>query len=174
MSITTNLSDYSLASFSNYDLVFFAIIISSSVLALIKGGLAEILSLSKWLIAIWIMYNFKPILDNYILPNTTYLLAKSLLIFLLVFIFTAILISIVKFLGSKIIGKIGLGGLNYALGFSFGAIRGIIICSIIIIVIETLSLDQTHSWRDSKFMPLILPVTTWITNVASSNGLKLK
>ena len=62
------------------------------------------------------------------------------------------------------VSSIGLGGLNYIMGFIFGIIRGILLCAILIIIVEMLNLDNTHDWAKSKLAPIITPVVTAIAN----------
>jgi len=149
---------------SNYDIVFFGIIAFSAILAFIRGGVAEILSLSSWFIALWFMHKFGTTMDKYIPLSITNNLARSAIIFILSFIFIAIIIAILKKILANLIDSIGLGGLNYLIGILFGVIRGLLICALLIIVVEMLNLDSSHSWQNSKLYPVLLPIVTWIAD----------
>ena len=65
---------------SNYDVIFFAIIIFSAVMALIRGGVAEVLSLSIWFAAFGIMRHFGNQIDTFIPANISNQLVRSAII----------------------------------------------------------------------------------------------
>ena len=158
---------------SNYDLIFLGIIVISVIFALMRGGISEILSLSSWFIALWLMHKYGNIINHLIPQSISNTLIRSILVYVAIFILVAIGISIIKKLFSKIISSLNLGGLNYLLGFIFGMIRGIFICAIIVIVIEMLNLDYTHSWKNAKSYPIIYPTVKLILNAIPENIKKL-
>jgi membrane protein required for colicin V production len=148
-----------------YDIVFLGIILVSAIFATIRGGIAELLSLSVWFIALWAMHQFGAYLNHYIPNNISNQLIRSAIVYLTLFIIVAIIVSLIKKLIAPIINNIGLNGLNYLLGFIFGIVRGVIICAIIIVVIEMLSLDGGHTWQNSKLYPIIQPIIIWIVDI---------
>jgi membrane protein required for colicin V production len=153
---------------SSYDIIFLGIIAFSAILALIRGGITELLSLSVWFIAFWVMHRYGTWLDNYLPNSVTNQLARSCIIFMCAFIAVAIGMAIIKRLCASIISSIGLGGLNYLLGFAFGIIRGILFCAVLIIVIEMLNLDPANSWQNSRLYPVLAPAVEWIANTIPS------
>ena len=142
---------------SNYDLIFFGIIVASSIFALIRGGIAEILSISSWFIALWLMHKYGDKINYFIPSNITTPLIRSVVVYAVIFIVVAIFIAIIKKIFAKVISQLGLGGLNYLIGLVFGIIRGIFICAIIVIIIEMLNIDPSHNWKHSKTYPIIRP-----------------
>ena len=149
---------------SNYDVIFLGITLISAVLAMFRGAISEILSLSTWFLAFTLMTHYSQLMERFIPQSISNPLFKSIIIFIIAFIIVAICITIIKKIFSSIIKSIGLGGLNIALGFIFGVIRGILICSILVIVIGVLKLDSSHSWQKSIMYPIIAPVVKVIIN----------
>jgi len=147
---------------SNYDIIFFGIIILSSVMALFKGAIAEIISLAVWISAFWFMRYFGNVIDARLPDSITNPILRSISVFIIFFIVFAIIATILKRLLSAIIKGIGLGGLNYMLGFLFGIARGILICAVIILLLEMFQLDPQHSWDKSKLSPVLVPTVHWI------------
>ncbi len=147
---------------SNYDVVFIGIILFSAVMALIRGGVSEILSLSVWFLAFAFMRNFSSLIDGHIPPSVTNPLFRSVIVFIIAFIVIAIFVAILKKLCASIISSIGLGGLNYLIGAAIGIVRGILICAILVIVVEMLKFDPSHAWQKSRLYPVINPVVEWI------------
>ncbi|MCX8513992.1 MAG: hypothetical protein RL017_152 [Pseudomonadota bacterium] len=147
---------------SNYDIVFLVIIAISTILALFRGAISEILSISVWLLAFLAMQRYGIYIDKYLPGSITNLLIRSFLNFLIFFILLAILFAILKKILAKIITTIGIGGLDYLLGALFGIFRGILICSILIVIMQMFKIDSTNSWQKSKFAPILTPTVKWI------------
>src|SRR5579863_1651790 len=147
---------------STYDIIFFGIIAFSAVLAFIRGGIVEILSLSTWFIAFWALHKFGTSLEPFIPNSISKDLLRSIIIFIVIFLIIAIAMAILKKLLANFINTIGLGGLNYIIGIGFGIIRGIFACALLIIVIQMLDLDSSKSYAKSKLYPVLSPVVNWI------------
>lgn len=148
---------------SNYDVIFLGITLASGILAMFRGAVSEVLSLSIWFLAFAMMKYYSEFIDKFIPESVSNQLLRSVIVFIIAFIIIAILITILKKLCASIIKSIGLGGLNMVLGFIFGAIRGIFICSLIVIIIEVLHIDSSHAWQKSIMYPAINPVVEWVS-----------
>ena len=149
---------------SNYDIIFFGIISFSAIIAFIRGGMVEILSLSVWFISIWFMHQFGGFIDKYI-PNTiTNQFARSVIVFIISFIIVAIFMAITKKLLANVISAIGLGGLNYLIGILFGIVRGLLICALLVIATKVLNFDNSNSFQKSRLYPVLEPMVNLIIN----------
>jgi membrane protein required for colicin V production len=150
---------------SYYDIAFFGIIAFSTIFGFIRGGLSEILSLGSWLIAFWLMHNLGNGVEH-LLPNSiTNHLFRNVIAFIIIFVVVAIFIAIIKKILSSILTVIGLNGLNYLIGIVFGVLRGILICAVLVIIVNMLSLDQGRSYQKSKLFPILAPVISWISSI---------
>jgi membrane protein required for colicin V production len=147
---------------SNYDIIFFGIIAFSAVLAFIRGGIVEILSLGTWFIAFWALHKFGTLLKAFIPNSISNDLLRNIIIFIIIFLLVAIAMAVIKKLLANFINTIGLGGLNYIVGIGFGIIRGIFACALLIIVIQMLDLDSSKSYAQAKLYPALSPVVNWI------------
>ena len=116
------------------DFIFLSLTIFSSLLGLSRGFVKEFLSLSKWLLSLYIAFisfeKTKIILSEF-LKNTEILdLIAATSIFVLAFlILTFIFNFLSKFLSIKKIGFI-----DKSLGFLFGFLRMILIFSLLLII----------------------------------------
>ncbi|MCC2624953.1 MAG: hypothetical protein K0R14_826 [Burkholderiales bacterium] len=149
---------------TNYDIIFFGIIAFSAVLAFIRGGIVEILSLSTWFIAFWVLHKFGSLFEPFIPHSVSNSLLRNVIIFIVIFLIIAIGMAILKKILANFINTIGLGGLNYLLGIAFGIIRGIFVCALLIIVIQILNLDSNKSYAHAKLYPILSPVVIWIVD----------
>lgn len=142
---------------TNYDFFFIAVIGASTVMAMLKGGVAQLLSLSTWFIALFVSKKYNTQIEAAIPDLVSNLMLRTLLGYIVTFVAVAIVITLIKIIFHNFIRSFGLGGLNIALGALFGAIRGIIICSILVIFIEMIGMDKQHSWHESLISPVIIP-----------------
>ena len=154
---------------TNYDVIFICIIGASTVFALFRGAVNELLSLSVWFISFIIMQRFGDLIEAKIPQNITNEIIRKLIVFIIAFILVAIIIAIIKKLCTSIIKNIGLGGLNYLLGALFGLIRGILICSILILVVESFRIDKNHDWQKSHLNFILAPSVKAITQSISEH-----
>lgn len=150
---------------SNYDIIFFGIIALSTFAALFRGAVTEVLSLIVWISSFWFMRNYGIVISAHLpasIPNN--MLLRNTIVFIIVFIITAIASKIVKAIMSRLVKDLGLTGLNYTLGILFGAVRGVFICSALIIVIAMFRLDPHNSYQEAKAYPFLKPCIGWITS----------
>ncbi|MDD3266272.1 MAG: CvpA family protein [Burkholderiales bacterium] len=153
---------------TNYDVFFLIIIGGSTILAAIKGGVAQLLSTSIWFIALFVTKNYNSKIEEYIPSVINNEMLRTLVTYIIAFLLVAVFITIIKVIFHSVIKSFGLSGLNIAIGGLFGFIRGAIICSIIIIIIEMFGMDKEHSWNNALISPIIRPiVSTLISNVDS-------
>ena len=149
---------------SNYDFVFACIILVSAVLAIIRGGVAELLSLSTWFIAFFVMRRYANIIERFIPDMISNELLRSFLTYLLAFLLVALFMALLKIVFHKLIQSLGLGGLNYMLGGIFGILRGLIICALLILLLEIFNFDTQRNWQQSWFSPILVPIVSMIVN----------
>lgn len=149
---------------SNYDIVFLCIMVLSAIIALFRGGITELLSLSTWSIALFIMRHYQAQLDQLIPQIVSSEMLKGLVRYVIAFIGVAIIITIIKVILHRFVKNFGLSGLNYSIGFLFGLVRGIIICALIIVLLQILHFDNKQEWRHSILSPLLIPAVEYIVD----------
>lgn len=155
---------------SNYDFIFGAIIIISIVFGILRGGVAELLSMSTWFIALFVMRKYSTDIEKIIPQLISNSMLRSLLSYIIAFIAVAIIIMLIKMVFHKFIQRLGLGGLNYFIGALFGIARGLVISALIIMVVEMFNMDDKHTWQSSVISPLLVPTVNMI--VSQFNSIK--
>lgn len=149
---------------SNYDIVFLCIMVLSAVIALFRGGITELLSLSTWFIALFIMRHYQLQLDQLIPQIVSNEMLKGLIRYVIAFVGVAIIITVIKIILHRFVKNFGLSGLNYSIGFLFGLLRGIIICALIIVLLQVLHFDNKQEWKHSIMSPLLVPAVEYIVD----------
>ena len=155
MSILTN----------NYDYIFLAIIIVSLVISLFRGGIKEILSTTTWIMS----FVFTKLYGNIIMSKLPEFISnhfiRIIITFVMFFVVIAVIMAVVNKLIKALFDNIGLGSIDYMIACLFGIIRGMIFCSILIILIEMMHLDRQHGWQHTKLYPILKPVFNIIVDL---------
>ncbi|PUB13251.1 CvpA family protein [Yoonia sediminilitoris] len=125
------------------------IIILSGILAYSRGLVREALAILGWIGAAVLAYLFAdqveplikqvPILGDFIGGNCEIAVIIS---FAAVFAVALVVISIFTPLFSSVVQKSALGGVDQALGFFFGVLRGIVLVAIAFVVYDNVFADQ--------------------------------
>ena len=150
---------------TNYDFIFFIIIGASSALALLRGGVSEVISLCTWFIVYYIITHYSVQLNKFIPHAISNHLLRTGIIFIGVFIIVAIIMTIIKNLTNSMVSSIGFNSINYILGLIFGAVRGLLLCALLIIIVEVFNIDTSQNWKQAKLAPLITPVVHGIAHI---------
>lgn len=127
----------------------------SLVLGAWRGIVREVISILGWVIAFLAANLFAgplgPVMPQAI-PSPELRLAAA---YVAVFVASLIVTSLAGLLLSKIVGAVGLGGVDRMLGALFGAVRGILIVLAAAVVAGLTSAPRQPFWRDSASGPLL-------------------
>lgn len=139
------------------DGIVVVIILLSAFLAMLRGFSREILSLISWVVAaVTTLFLFKPVLpffEQYLSNKMIALITTLITIFILVLIIT----SIITMKISDFIIDSRIGILDRTIGFTFGALRGLLITVIGMLLINALikSEHQANWLKDAKTRPIL-------------------
>lgn len=138
-----NISDY---------LAIAAVIISAAVGSL-RGFLREAIALATWVTALFIAWHF----SDLIAPHLGGLLAGSQV---RIWAARVILVVLILLLGAGIGATVGpfvrlsiFSGMDRFLGFVFGALRGMVLLGVFVILGQLLRLDGERWWTRSVLIP---------------------
>ncbi len=98
------------------DAVVIAVLVLSFGLGIFRGIVREILSLSSWIVSIWLAYLFGDNLAIVIVPWLESERLSSLIGYLVVFVAVLVLLSLVVALLFKLFRVVGLSGIDRLLG----------------------------------------------------------
>lgn len=134
------------------DLIILFLTLFSSLLGLSRGFIKEFLSLTKWLLSLYIAFisfeKTRNILSQFLKDSAILDLVAGSLIFLLIFIFLSIIFNFL----SKIISIKSLNFLDKTLGFLFGLLRIILILSLVTIIYNDVFYNEKKPyWVDNSF-----------------------
>lgn len=134
-----------------FDYAVLGIVGLSVLLSLMRGFLREVLALVSWVaaffIAKWYTLQLAPLLPTAIPSQSLRLLAA----FVILFLGTLLITSLLAIALSELFKKVGLGWLDRWLGVFFGIARGILIAAVLVLLGGLTSLPHDARWRNAMF-----------------------
>ena len=143
------------------DAVVIAALVLSFGLGIFRGIVREILSLSSWIVSIWLAYLFGDNLAIVIVPWLESERLSSLIGYLLVFVAVLVLLSLVVALLFKLFRVVGLSGIDRLLGGLFGCLRGVVIVALLLFIAEWTPATGQAWFKDSQIVPYFEAPLTW-------------
>lgn len=140
----------------------FILVFFSAFISWIRGFAREILSLLAWVGAFVAGFTFShrlgEMFSSYIkMPST-----RTIVAFFVIFLATFILISLVNFALSFVINRAGLSSFDRLCGAFLGAVKGILVVGLILLVARLSPLPEDTWWKNSFFIPKFVPVENWL------------
>ncbi len=151
---------------TGFDYAVLAIVGVSVLLSIMRGFVREVLALISWVAAFIVarLYALElvPMLPEAI-PSAE---LKMLAAFLIVFLTTLLLCSLLAIALSHIFKKVGLGWIDRGLGAVFGVLRGILVVCILVLLAGFTGFPRDPMWRNAMFAaPLeavVLAQLSWL------------
>lgn len=147
------------------DIGIAVILLISIVIAIFRGFVKEAISLTSWIVAIWLAMAFSNQVALFLpasIDGATFNLGTNELevsklrvgiAFLLIAIGTLIAGALLNYILSQVTQMRTLRGVDRALGAFFGFARGAAVVVIIILVAALTSLPHSDTWKSSQLLP---------------------
>ncbi|OGV77394.1 MAG: colicin V production protein [Methylotenera sp. RIFCSPLOWO2_02_FULL_45_14] len=151
---------------TSFDYAVLTIIGLSIIFSVMRGMVREMLAILGWVAAFYVGRTYTdqilPMMPVDIPTESLRVLAA----FLVLFLATLLLTSLLGIALSAIIRKVGLGWLNRLLGAMFGVIRGLLIVCVLVFLAGLTSVPQDARWRNAMFSApieaLVISILPWI------------
>jgi membrane protein required for colicin V production len=151
------------------DYTIVGIVLLSAVLGLLRGFIKEALAMLIWIVAFWVGSQYSHELSALFQNTISYAAARVALAFVLLFIGTVMLGSIISFLLSKLVQKPGLNFTDRLLGLGFGVVRGVLLVVVLVLVAGFTPVPEQSWWKQSKFLPSFQSLAVWLKDRIPSN-----
>ncbi len=150
-----NWADYAIA----------GVITLSVLISIIRGFVREAISLATWIAAFWVAFTyshqFSSILEHTIKSEAIRFFAT----FGVLFITTLILGAVVNYIIGQLVDGTGLSGTDRLLGILFGAARGVLLISVILMAAKMTPASQESWWKDALLIPHFEPIQQWLSDM---------
>lgn len=139
---------------TGFDILLVAIIVASTLLALVHGFIKEIISIVAWVLGVGFALLFTNIVGHWLpenlfgFPHLRYVVA-FVGILIVVLLAGATLSALLKS-GAK---AIGLGALDRVMGGLFGVARGVLIAMVLVLVISSTTYAREAWYQQSMMVP---------------------
>lgn len=149
-----------------FDYAVLTIIGLSVILSVMRGLIKEVLSILGWVAAFYVGRTY----TNQLLPMMPAdIPSESLRIlaaFLVLFLATLLVSTLLAIAISAVFKKIGLGWLNRLLGALFGMFRGLLIVCILVFLAGLTELPKDPRWKNAMFSSpieaLVISMLPWL------------
>ena len=156
-----------------FDYIAIAIIAGSILVAMMRGLVAEVLSLGSWLIAFWCAKQFSPVVSAFLPGELSSeglrLVAGFVAVFFLAWLATALL----RVTLTGMLDSVGLGGINRLFGAVFGLARGLVLVTALVLVGGLSDLPRQPMWRNAvlsaPFESVALSLRPWLPAMLANN-----
>ncbi|MEM7358677.1 MAG: CvpA family protein [Pseudomonadota bacterium] len=140
---------------SGFDFIIAGIFVISVVVGLMRGFIREALSITSWIMAIWLGITFCEPAGDFIaqyvaIPADGFRVSAG---FALVFILTLFAFSILSYIITKLLVKGAIKGTDRVLGIGFGVLRAGAIVIAIFLVARGMGMENSDWWKNSKYLP---------------------
>ncbi|MEQ1580528.1 MAG: CvpA family protein [Steroidobacteraceae bacterium] len=152
------------------DYLILAVLVVSMLLGFFRGFLRESISLIAWLGGTWLAWRFAYVLEPYLGGALAHHPAKIWVARSLILV-AAVLAG---WLLAALLGYLIRPGLSLVvdrlLGMFFGAIRGAVILSVLVILAQLVKLDDVDWWKESRMMPKLVDLASWVQAFADAGS----
>ena len=144
------------------DYAIAAIVLISLVIGIWRGFIREALSVIVWIAAFWLAYSGAETLALKIEGTLDDKALAVLISFVALFLVVHIAGFFISRLLAKAVKSIGLSGVDRVAGAGFGALRGLVIVSVVVLLVGLTPLNQSPQWADSYMVDLVRDVLAWV------------
>ncbi len=146
------------------DYLIIGIICLSSIVSLIRGFVREAFSLAAWILAFWVSWTFFRDLSVH-MPWVEVPSLRLGAAFVTLFLVTLILGALVNFLIGQLVDKSGLSGTDRMVGVLFGAARGVVLVSILVLLAGLTPFPEDPWWQESQLLGYFSELAVWLRDL---------
>ncbi len=153
------------------DAIILGILGLSVLIGLMRGLVAEVLSLVIWvaafLVAAWFGPDVAALFENAISLSV----ARLSLGYAICFFGVLLIGMIVRFAARRLIWSTGLTGIDRLLGVVFGFVRGVLVATVLVFLVGLTTVTREPWWQQSVLLPQFQGTAAWLgQNIPATVG----
>ena len=147
------------------DLIIIGVIVLSALISLIRGFVKESISLVTWIVAGVLALRYYAPMADLLEPFINSVTLRQWVGGGILFLITLIVGAIVNFIVSQLVSKTGLSGTDKALGVVFGAARGVLIVTMVVLLASLTPMPEASWWQESTMITFFQQLAEWVRAV---------
>jgi len=144
------------------DYVIIGVIVLSVAISFFRGFVREALALLVWAIAIWIGWTFFRELADRLTPWVDVPSLRLAVALAVLIIATLIIGGLITFLIGELIERTGLSGTDRLLGTVFGAARGVLLVTVLVLIAGLTPVPADPWWNESQLVGYFEEMAVWL------------
>ncbi len=147
------------------DYVIIGVIVISAIISLARGFVREAFSLAIWILAFWISWSFFRELEGHLQPWVNSPTVRLGVAFAALMILTLVIGGLVNYLIIQMVERTGMSGTDRLIGMVFGAARGVLLVSVLVLLSGLTPLPQEDWWVASQLVPYFQELAYWLRDL---------
>ena len=135
------------------DYAVLVLVLRSIGAGVLRGAIREVMNIAGWVLAYGIAHTFAadvaPLFSDWIGEPV----GRTVLAWAAIFLVVVIVVSMVASLLSEVVRKLGLSGLDRAVGALIGLARGLLVLLALTLVVGLTKIPQSSIWKDAAVTP---------------------
>jgi len=150
-----------------FDWIIAAVFLVSIVVGIFRGFVKEALSITSWIVSIWLAFTFcaeaGEFIHQYIrIPTPKF---REWAGFALIFVAGLFVFAIISYAITKIFVRGPIKGVDRVLGLGFGAVRAAAIIVALLVVARGFGFDSSDWWQNSKYLSKFEPMMNYVEDL---------
>lgn len=145
---------------TKFDLLALGMISLTTLIATMRGLVGEVASLLSWVVSFIMAKMFAHQLADIAFNNMQPRELAIALAFISIFVVMLMIQRMFRTLITTSLQSLGLGGVNRFLGACFGAVKGVIIVTLVVMICSFTNLPNTPVWRNSVTAPAFMQLAS--------------
>jgi len=143
------------------DYAVLGIVAISILVGTLRGFIKEVFSLAVWAAAFLVAFQYSGVLAMQLESHIELPSARTSLAFAGLFLSVLLVGGLITYLIGKLVEKTGLSGTDRLLGGVFGALRGLILILVLMLVAGLTPVPQDPWWQQSRSVQSLIPLAEW-------------
>jgi membrane protein required for colicin V production len=145
------------------DYAILAVIAISVLVGALRGFIKEAFSLLVWAAAFLVAYYFAGDVADLMKDTVTLPSARTAMGFAGLFIAVLLVGGLLNYLLGRLVESTGLTGTDRLLGGVFGAVRGLAIILVVLLIAGFTPIPGDPWWKESKTIERLMPLVDWVS-----------
>lgn len=138
---------------NEFDYAVIGVMLISIIVGAVRGAIREVMNIAGWVIAFILAHSFAADLARYFADWAAEPVLRLVVAWVTIFLVVLLGVALVSSLATGAVKKLGLGGLDRALGAVIGVARGALVLLVLTLAAGITKVPQSASWKEAATSP---------------------